>query len=127
MMRRTLTLFLALLLCCTGISASGKVLVREFSGTGSMTTGTFEVRAPWILDWRVNSDYQDSMAIEVALVDGTTGFHDGLVLKTKYAGTGVRLFEKSGRYRFRVSTTLVRWTLKVEQLTRAEAELYAPM
>ena len=90
------------------------------------TTAEFVVRAPWILDWRVNSDYQGSLAIEISLVDATTGFHSGLILQTKRPGNGVRLFNKSGKYRFRVSSSLARWSLKVEQLTRAEAELYTP-
>jgi hypothetical protein len=126
MMRRVLTVTIALVFCVSALTASGKILVREFSGTGTATTAEFEVRAPWILDWRVNSDYQNSLAIEVALVDGTTGFHSGLVLQTKRAGNGVRLFNQSGKYRFRVSATLARWNLKVEQLTREEAELYKP-
>ena len=91
------------------------------------TTAEFEVRAPWILDWRVNSDYQGSLAIEIALVDATTGFHSGLILQTKRPGNGVRMFNRSGKFRFRVSSTLARWNLKVEQLTRAEAEEYEPM
>jgi len=127
MTKRILTTLLAVAFCVTGLTASGKVLVREFSGTGMGTTAEFEVRAPWILDWRVNSDYQRSLAIEVVLVDATTGFHAGLILQTKRAGNGVRLFNKSGRYRFRVSSTLARWNLKVEQLTADEAELYKPM
>ena len=126
MMRRVLTVTIALVFCVSALTASGKILVREFSGTGTATTAEFEVRAPWILDWRVNSDYQNSLAIEVALIDGTTGFHSGLVLQTKRAGNGVRLFNQSGKFRFRVSATLARWNLKVEQLTREEAELYKP-
>ena len=101
-------------------------LVRQFSGKGFATTAEFEVEAPWILDWRVNSDYQKSMAIEIHLVDGTTGFHKGLVLQTKYPGNGVRLFNESGRFRFRISATLSRWDLKVMELTPEEAELYTP-
>ena len=91
------------------------------------TTAEFEVRAPWILDWRVNSDYQGSLAIEISLVDATTGFHTGLVLQTKRPGNGVRMFNRSGKFRFRISSTLVRWNLKVEQLSRDEAELYEAM
>ena len=84
------------------------------------------MQAPWILDWRVNSEYQKAMAIEVHLVDSLTGFHRGLILQTKYAGNGVRLFNQSGRFKFRVSATLADWRLKVEELTREEAELYTP-
>ncbi len=39
---------------------------------------------------------------------------------------GVRLFNESGKFRFRVNGSLVQWYLKVKQLTPAEAELYTP-
>lgn len=125
-------MFRKILLLATGLlitlSAGSKQLVTEFSGSGSasMTTREFEVQAPWILDWRVNSDFQGSMAIEVSLVDGATSFHRGLILQTKQPGNGVKLFRQSGSYRFRISSTLSRWTLKVEELTREEAEQYSP-
>ncbi|ANO52460.1 hypothetical protein BA177_15850 [Woeseia oceani] len=108
------------------LSVSSKEQVAKYSGSGSFTTAEFEVTAPWILDWRVNSEFQGSMAIEISLVDGGTGFHKGLILQTKRPGNGVRLFRESGRYRFRISSTLARWDLKVEELTREEAEQYTP-
>jgi len=48
------------------------------------------------------------------------------VLKTKLPGNGVRLIEQGGRYSLKVDATVTNWTLKVEQLTREEAELYTP-
>jgi hypothetical protein len=126
MIKRTLTALACVAFCVGGLSASAKTLVREFSGTGTATTAEFEVRAPWILDWRVNSDYQGSLAIEVGLVDAKTGFQSGLILQTKRPGNGVRLFNQSGKFRLRVSATLARWQFKVEQITAAEAELYTP-
>jgi hypothetical protein len=124
MTRRVLVFLFSVAICAGGLTASAKTLVREFSGSGMATTAEFEVRAPWILDWRVNSDYQDSLAIEVSLVDANTGFQSGMILQTKRPGNGVRLFNTSGKYRLRVSSTLTRWQLKVEQLSVAEAELY---
>ncbi|MDX1480610.1 MAG: hypothetical protein R3315_02985 [Woeseiaceae bacterium] len=111
--------------------ASAAELLREFSGTAGTTTTEFEVEAPWILDWRVNSDYRPSMAIEVHLVDGVTGLHEGLLLKIIYPDPydrldGVKLFDEGGRYRFRVSSTFARWNLKVIELTEDEAALYTP-
>jgi len=38
----------------------------------------------------------------------------------------VRLFTESGRYVFQVNSSLANWTLRVEQLTRQEAETYLP-
>lgn len=108
------------------LPAGSKELVRQFTGSGGTTTAEFEVQAPWILDWRVNSDFQGAMAIEISLVDGATGFHKGLLLQTKRPGNGVKLFNESGTFRFRISATFARWDLKVEELGREEAELYKP-
>ena len=116
----------SLFLLFAALPVAGAELVREFSGDGTTTTVEFEAEAPWILDWRVNSEYQRAMAIEIHLVDSLTGLHRGLILQTKYPGNGVKLFNQSGRYKFRISSTLARWNLRVEELSRAEAELYTP-
>ena len=101
-------------------------LVREFSGSQSMTTSEFEVKAPWILDWRINSNYRENMGLEISLVDAKTGFMIGRIFKTKYAGNGVKLFNQSGRYRLRISSSFTNWNFKVSQISPSEAELYSP-
>ncbi|NNE05199.1 MAG: hypothetical protein HKN15_05685 [Xanthomonadales bacterium] len=101
-------------------------LVREFNGSRSTDTVEFEVRAPWILDWRMVTDYPGQMAVDISLVDARTGAFEGSVLKTKWSGNGVRLFHNSGRFQFKVISNLANWTLKVEQLTPEEAEQYTP-
>lgn len=118
-----------LLLCALALMtapAVSKELVREFSGQGNMTTATFTVESPWIIDWRLDGDYDTLVALDVTLVDARTGRHIGRVLHTKAKGNGVRLFNLSGHYQLRISSTLARWRLKVEQLTAEEAELYTP-
>ena len=45
---------------------------------------------------------------------------------TKYVDDGVKLFNESGTYVFQVNSSLASWTLRVEQLTRKEAEAYKP-
>ncbi len=116
--------FVAATLAATGVQ--GKELVRKFTGSRSAETAEFEVQAPWLLDWLVNGDYPQMLAVEVSLIDARTGQHAGYVLKTKYKGNGVRLFEEGGRYRLKVDATMATWILKVEQLSRAEAEQYTP-
>jgi hypothetical protein len=107
-------------------SAGGAQLVREFNGTNNSTTPSFTVEAPWILDWRLYGDYDQLVALEVTLVEAKTGRHIGQVLQTKRKGNGVRLFRQSGTYQLRVSGSLARWTLRIQQLTPEEAELYTP-
>ena len=108
-----------------GVAQAAEVVAR-FNGERTMQTGEFEVEGPWILDWRVSGEYARDMAVDVTLVEAGTLRHVGNVLKTKWSGNGVRLFEESGRFFFRVDSTLSEWTLKVEQLTWEEAELYTP-
>ena len=106
-------------------SVSAEVLIREFKGDKSITTAEFAVKEPWILDYRVNSNFKESMGLEVSLVDAKTGFLIGRILKTKYAGNGVKMFDKSGRYRLRISSSLTNWNFKIKELSASEAELYS--
>jgi hypothetical protein len=100
--------------------------VLEFKGTNSTVTPAFEVQAPWILDWRIYTDFPQSMSLEIALLDATTGMHDGQVLQTKKTGTGVKLFEEGGSYKLRIDSDLARWQLLIKELTPEEAEQYTP-
>ncbi len=106
--------------------AGASQLVREFTGTKSTTTVEFTVESPWILDWHLNADYEQLVALDITLIDAKTGRHVGLIKHTKQIGNGVRLFHLDGTYRLRISATLARWRIKIEQLTDAEAELYEP-
>lgn len=106
--------------------ALAEELVAEFRGERSMQTGEFKVEAPWILDWRVTGEYARDMAVDASLVEAITGAHQGNVLKAREQGNGVRLFRDSGRFFFRVDSTLAGWSLRVIQLTEEEAELYTP-
>lgn len=120
--RRILVVSLAL----AALPALASDVVKEFSGTGNMMTPVFVVESPWILDWRLNGDYETLIALNITLVEARTGKHVGRVLHTKYRGNGVKLFDKGGTFQLRVSATLARWNIKIEQLTDEEAELYTP-
>ena len=113
-------------LCFASVNSHGKELIKEFTGSESKTTVEFEVEAPWIVDWRTRGDYPGQMAVNVNLLDAKSGEYIGKIVTTKYVHNGVRLFKESGLYRFQVDSTLASWTLRVEQLTRAEAETYKP-
>jgi len=119
---------LVLVASCT--TASGERLIAELNGSGNQTTATFIVTAPWILDWRINSEFDKMVSFDLDLLDGNTGVLKGSVVVRKSLGRGredgVRLFNESGKFRFRVNGSLVQWYLKVKQLTPAEVELYTP-
>ncbi|MGB5165186.1 MAG: hypothetical protein WBN09_02055 [Woeseiaceae bacterium] len=122
----TLKTLILVFLVLTASNVSAGELVREFSGTTNTTTAKFTVDSPWILDWYVNGDYQQLLALDIQLVNADTGFTVGRVLHTKRQGDGVKLFYSAGNYQLRISSTLARWRLKIEQLTEEEAQQYTP-
>jgi len=113
-------------LCCFSSIASSKELIKEFKGSESRTTAEFEVKAPWIVDWRTTGDYPGSMAVEVNLVTSPGGQYVGKIVSTKWIDNGVKLFDKGGKYQLVVNSNLINWTLRVEELTREEVETYIP-
>jgi hypothetical protein len=126
---RTERLATAALCIALGISAQGvnaEEQVAQFSGNSSGNTREFQAEAPWIMDWLVSGDPGQYEVVDIALVNAITGAYEGAALKTKSAGNGVRLFEQSGRYYFRVNASMMNWKIKVIQLTKAEAEQYKP-
>lgn len=121
-----ITRCVALMLLLAAQSAGAEELIVEFNGSGNRTTAEFKVQGPWILDWRINSDYTRMLSFDLDLVDGRTGVLKGSILRTKRLGNGVRLFNESGSFRFRINGSFIDWYLKVKKLTPAEAELYSP-
>lgn len=113
------------ILCCLADDVNGAELIREFKGSDSQTTAEFEVKAPWIVDWRTRGDYPGQMAVEVNLLT-SSGEFVGKIAMTKYVDNGVRLMDEGGHYVLQVNSSLAEWTLRVEQLTREEAKTYIP-
>ena len=113
-------------LFCFASSAECKELIKEFKGSDNTTTAEFEVEAPWIVDWRSAGDYPGSMGLQVKLFSSPGGEYLGNVVSTKWVSNGVKLFNESGRYRLEVTSNLANWTLRIEQLSKQEAEAYTP-
>jgi hypothetical protein len=120
---RTLVL---LALCCIAVSVQSQGVIVEFQGSNNTTTREFKVQAPWIMNWRVTGNYTNSVGFELMLLDGKTRVHKGVVLRLRRTGNGVKLFNESGSYRFRISSGLANWHLKVEEISEEEAKLYTP-
>lgn len=125
-MKQSSRLAIVILALVLSTVASSKTLVRDFRGTETTTTATFTVDGPWLLDWRLDTDYAQSTALHISLIEAGTGRHLGEVLRTQRRGNGVKLFVEGGRYQLRVSSTLARWRIKIEQITPDEAEQYTP-
>ena len=115
-----------LVLCCMGTAVQSQGVVAEFSGSNNTTTREFQVQAPWIMNWRVTGNYTNSVGFELMLLDGKTRAHKGVILRLRRTGNGVKLFNESGTFRFRISSGLTNWNLKVEEISEEEAKLYTP-
>lgn len=119
------TIVVLFLLAISTASAVG--VVREFSGTSSTTTEDFDVSGPWIIDWRANGEFPAMLGFEINLIDADNGKHVGRIVKlSERAGDGVRLFRKGGRFRMRIDSTLARWSVKVEEISQKDVQLYTP-
>ncbi len=122
---RNLWLAAIALLALSATATAGEV-IAEFSGDRNTRTATFETDGPWLLQWRVNSDFRMQSAFELNLIDAESGFFDSRVLRMRRSGNGLKLFRNEGRFRFEVSANFANWSLKIEQLTEEEAEAYKP-
>jgi hypothetical protein len=125
-MNTKIRLACATLVALMATSVSGSEIVKEFHGNNSTTTAAFTVDGPWLLDWRLNGDFSDLVALDITLIEARTGRHVGKVLHTKRRGNGLKLFNEGGVYQLRISSTMGRWIIKIEQLTAEEAPLYTP-
>ncbi len=126
MILRIVRLILLIAVASIGDNAQGQQTVAEFSGNNNKTTTEFEVRAPWILSWRVTGSYTGSVGFELMLLDGKTRMHKGVVLRLRRTGNGVKLFNEGGTFRFRISSGLANYHLKVEEISEEDAKLYTP-
>ena len=98
-----------------------------FTGTGSKTTGEFEVNGPWLLDWSVTGlAGTRGLGIEIILVESELLRYRGTVLNTYNPGAGTKMFKETGRLRFRVSSSFAGWRLKVSTITPEEARRMVP-
>lgn len=121
-------LLACVLLACTSSTSMAAETVANFEGAGDEYTAEFDAKPPWLLTWRVSSDYPDSVGFELSLVDATSRMLKGRI--KKFRGTtasGIRLFNDSGRFRFRVNASFAKWHLQVEELSQEEADAYAPV
>ena len=100
----------------TAETVPAEVLVRNFEGSGSMSTGVFVVGSDWVLKWRLDGLASDSLEISVRAAGGQdldTVVQDGL-------GSGERAFDEGGAYRLAVTST-GDWNIRVLQVAHSDA------
>lgn len=119
-------LLMTLGLVLSSIGAQAADTIKEFRGSGDATTAVFTVESPWLLDWRLDGDFDQLVALDITLVEAPSGRHVGRVLHTKRRGNGLKLFNEAGKYQLRISSTLARWTIKIQQIQPEEADNYTP-
>ena len=90
--------------------APTEVLVRNFEGNGSTSTGVFVVGADWVLKWRLDGLAADSIRIGIR----ASGDQDVETLFQQGLGSGERAFEEGGAYRL-VITSDGDWNIRVLQ------------
>ncbi|MEO1582382.1 MAG: hypothetical protein AAFR91_11080 [Pseudomonadota bacterium] len=117
----------AILLGINSAPAFSEEEIARFKGRNNGETRTFTVDGPWLLDWRVNSDYRNEAGFELRLLDASTGRFHSQIMKIRGIGNGLKLFEEEGRFKFEVVSSFTDWTLKVITLTEDEAATYSPV
>jgi hypothetical protein len=101
----------------TSIPGPTEVLVRNFEGDGSTSTGVFVVSANWILKWQLDGLASDSIRISVRTTGGQESdsvFQEGL-------GEGEQAFAAGGAYRLVISST-GDWNIRVLQVSSPVGE-----
>ena len=74
-------------LLLASLQASAADTVKEFRGTGNTTTAVFKVDSPWLLDWRLDGDFPQMVALDITLIEAPSGRYVGRVLRTKPSPT----------------------------------------
>ena len=116
-----------LLLATSATRAHAGEVILDTKGEGSARTATFKVDGPWLLSWRINSDYRPQSAFELSLLDADSGYFHSRVIRKPTSLNGLKLFRETGTFRFEVDAAFTYWTLVVEQLTDEEADALIPV
>ena len=96
---------------------------QRFTGSDNGRPPAFSVAGPWTLDWSTKSEFPllDS-SFELRLYDEATGEFLGELVEMSGTGSGTKVFEKPGTYRFAVVARSLSWELLVEEISGEQAE-----
>jgi len=115
------SLILAFLVAASvGASAGAESPVAEFSGHDSGKTDPFDVKGPWLLDWRIDSEFPDLATTKIQLVDASDQLV-GVVANFRGTGNGLKLFRETGTFRLDVTAENSRWFAQVTEISETAA------
>ncbi len=113
-------------------SAVAQQPLAKFSGEGNGRTSDFSINGPWLLDWRVESEFPE-IATTTMRLEGSSAEAGGIIAEVTGAGNGLKLFRASGtfyvsveaqnaKWRIEVSEISEEWAKRLEQVTRDAAD-----
>jgi hypothetical protein len=97
--------------------------VDRFSGRGPGGTGAFSVEGPWLLSWRVGSEFPMLAHLELHLYEEPSGRFVGLAVNHTGVGSGQKVIAEGGRYRIVVVGRSMDWAIVIEEARNEIAEL----
>ena len=97
-------------------SAVAQTPLVEFSGEGNGRTKQFSIKGPWLLDWRVESEFPD-LATTTMRLEGTSDEAGGIVAEVTGKGNGLKLFRASGTFYLSVEAQNAKWHVEVSEIT----------
>jgi len=103
----------AALLIASGATAQEPL--AKFSGTKSGETEEFTVKGPWLLDWRVESEFPDLATTVINLKNDADQTVDS-VADFAGQGNGLKLFRQSGTFYVAVSIQNAKWSLEITEI-----------
>jgi len=103
----------ALLIAASAVAQTSLV---EFSGEGNGRTKDFSVNGPWLLDWRVESEFPE-LATTTMRLEGTSVEAGGIVAEVTGTGSGLKLFRGSGTFYVSVEAQNAKWRIEVSEIS----------
>ncbi len=105
----------------TVAAAETDVPIAKFSGHNSEQTAEFDVKAPWLVDFEVNSEFPD-LATTVIRLEDDSDQTLGTAAAFRGTGRGLKLFRTSGRYRLDITSETTDWRIEISEISETWAK-----
>lgn len=119
--RRKSAALSALLAMSCAMAAIAEPPRFTFTGSGTGLTPEFEMDAPWLIDWRADSEFPRVTTIEFRLQDARSGQLLGIINQAEGSARGLKLLDDVGRFRVQVNAEDVSWKIDIMQVSGERA------